>query len=108
MGGWTEVSPLDVLPDGRGVLVEIGTERLAVFRLGGEALAVADRCSHAEASLAEGEVFDRRVECPRHGAEFDLETGAALSLPATRAVAAYPTRVEEGHLYVRLDPEEEA
>ena len=106
MSGWARVSPIDRLPEGRGVLVEIGSERIAVFRFGDEALAVADRCSHAEASLSEGEVFDGHVECPRHGAEFDLKTGIPASLPATKPVAVYPTRVADGDVYLLLEEDE--
>ena len=69
-----------------------------------EVFAIGDRCSHAEASLAEGEVFDHEVECPRHGSEFDLRTGKALSLPATRPVPTYQVSVEDGVVYLDWEP----
>ena len=69
---------VDTLPRDRGIRVTLGDDRIAMFRIGDEVFAVGDRCSHAEASLAEGEVFDHEVECPRHGSEFDLRTGAAV------------------------------
>ena len=97
------IASLDQLPDGRGVRVEVGGERIAVFRIDNTVFALADRCSHAEASLAEGEVIDTGVECPRHGAEFDLRTGVPQSLPATRPVAVYPARVEDGDVYLALE-----
>jgi 3-phenylpropionate/trans-cinnamate dioxygenase ferredoxin subunit len=87
------------------VRVAIGDERIAVFRIGDEVFAVGDRCSHAEASLAEGEVFDYEVECPRHGSEFDLRTGKPLSLPATKPVPTYEVVVEEGIAYLNWEPE---
>ncbi len=67
--------------------------------------ALGDRCSHAEASLAEGEVSGDAVECPRHGASFDLRTGAALSFPATRPVPAYQAEVEGNDVFVDLAEE---
>jgi 3-phenylpropionate/trans-cinnamate dioxygenase ferredoxin subunit len=91
------------LPEGRGVRVEFDGHRIALFRIGSEVHAIADRCSHAEASLAEGEVYDRTVECPRHGAEFDLATGDVLSLPATRPVGVYPTDVDDGDVFVEVN-----
>ena len=97
------IAPLADLPDGRGVRVEVAGERIALFRLDGAIYAVGDRCSHAEASLAEGEVFDTDVECPRHGAEFDLRTGTAQSLPATRPVPVYRTAVRDGDVYLTLE-----
>ena len=94
------IGALDDLPVGRGVRVEWGAHRVAVFRIGDDVYAVGDRCSHAEASLSEGEVFDENVECPRHGAEFDLATGAALSLPATIPIPVYETAVRDGDVYI--------
>lgn len=98
-----EIGGIDTLPRDRGVRVTLGDERIAVFRIGDEVFAVGDRCSHAEASLAEGEVFDHEVECPRHGSEFDLKSGEPLSLPATRPVPTYEIVVEDGTVYLILE-----
>ena len=99
-----KIAPLEQLPDGRGVRVDVGGERIAVFRIDDAVYALADRCSHAEASLAEGDIIDTGVECPRHGAEFDLKTGAPQSLPATRPVTVYAATVEDGDVYLALEP----
>jgi 3-phenylpropionate/trans-cinnamate dioxygenase ferredoxin subunit len=79
-----------------------------VFRIGDEVHAIDDRCSHAEASLAEGEVFDNEVECPRHGAAFDFTTGKALTLPATQPVAVFATQVRDGNVFIEIPDEETA
>jgi 3-phenylpropionate/trans-cinnamate dioxygenase ferredoxin subunit len=89
---------LEDLPTGRGVRVEWEGHRVAVFRIGGDVYAIGDRCSHAEASLAEGQIFDHEVECPRHGAEFDLKTGEPGSLPATTPVPVYTVSVDDGEV----------
>lgn len=99
-----EIAAVDSLPRGRGVRVAIGDDRIALFRIGDEVFAIGDRCSHAEASLAEGEVFDYEVECPRHGSEFDLRTGKALSLPATKPVPTYEVVIEDGIAYLNWEP----
>jgi 3-phenylpropionate/trans-cinnamate dioxygenase ferredoxin subunit len=98
-----EITPLDQLPRGRGVRVTIGEHRIAMFRIENDVYAIGDRCSHAEASLSEGEVWDNTVECPRHGSEFDLKTGEALSLPATQPVPVYPVSIEDGMVYLELE-----
>lgn len=98
-----EVTQLDSLPRDRGVRVSIGEHRIAMFRVGDQVYAIGDRCSHAEASLSEGELWDTSVECPRHGSEFDLKTGEALSLPATKPVPVYDVSVEEGTVYLELE-----
>jgi 3-phenylpropionate/trans-cinnamate dioxygenase ferredoxin subunit len=94
------IGALADLPIGRGVRVEWADHRVAVFRIGDDVYAVGDRCSHAEAALSEGEVFDGEVECPRHGASFDLSTGAPLSLPATVPVPVYDAAVRDGDVYL--------
>ena len=99
---WVKVAGLADMEEGQGVKICHQGRVVAVFLSEGDLYAVDDRCSHAEASLSEGEVFDTEVECPLHGAVFDLVTGEALTLPATRPVATYPTRVEEGRVLVQV------
>ncbi len=98
-----EVTELERLPRGRGVRVTIGDTRIAMFRIGDDVYAIGDRCSHAEASLAEGELWDTSVECPRHGSEFDLKTGEPGALPATEPVPVYPVTVTDGTVYLELE-----
>jgi 3-phenylpropionate/trans-cinnamate dioxygenase ferredoxin subunit len=81
--------------------------RIAVFRLGEAAYAIGDRCSHAEASLAEGELFDTDVECPRHGSEFSIITGEPGSFPATRPVPTYVVEIVDGEVFLEVEPAEE-
>ena len=97
------VAPLADFPEGAGLRVEVGEHRIAMFKVGDAVYALGDRCSHAEASLAEGEVFDTEVECPRHGAAFDLTTGDALTLPATSPVATYVAEVDRGTVYLKIE-----
>ena len=104
---WARVGESDSFVQG-GTRVDMAGHRLAVFRIGNDFYAIGDLCSHADASLAEGELFDYDVECPRHGSEFDVRTGRPGSLPATRPVPTYPVRVEDGVVMVGLDPDQEA
>jgi 3-phenylpropionate/trans-cinnamate dioxygenase ferredoxin subunit len=101
------VGKVQDLPEGRGVRVEAAGHRIAVFRIGDAAYAIGDRCSHAEASLAEGELFGTDVECPRHGSEFNIITGHPDSLPATRPVPTYAVEVVDGEVFLELEPAEE-
>lgn len=98
-----EVTQLDQLPRDRGVRVTIGDHRIAMFRVEDDVYAIGDRCSHAEASLAEGERWDLDVECPRHGSEFDLRTGEPGALPATEPVPVYEVSIVDGTVYLELE-----
>lgn len=108
MADWIRITDSASLPEGRGIRVEAGRQRIALFRIGDEIHAIGDRCSHAEASLAEGDLFDAEIECPRHGAAFDLRTGTPVSLPATKPVPVYQTRIEDGDLYLLLADQEDS
>ena len=100
-----QIAPLTDLPDEAGLRLEVGDHRIAIFRVGEDVYAVGDRCTHAEASLAEGEVFDTEVECPRHGAAFSLISGEAQSLPATKPVPVYKVDVEDNIVFLTIDEE---
>lgn len=99
---WCETFRLDEMKEGTPIRYENGDVRLALFRIGDDVYALGDVCSHAEASLSEGEVFDYEVECPLHGASFDVRTGSALTLPATRPVASHAVRIEDGTVLVEV------
>jgi 3-phenylpropionate/trans-cinnamate dioxygenase ferredoxin subunit len=64
--------------------------------------AIEDRCTHDDGPLCEGEWDSDACEvvCPRHGARFDLRTGAALTLPAYLPVETYPVRVRDDGMIV--------
>lgn len=83
------------IPLGEGRAKPVGEElTVAVFHLADGFFAINDTCSHAQASLSEGEVVDHTVICPRHGGRFDLSNGRAVGLPATARVSSYPVQVD--------------
>ncbi len=91
------------VPDPGKTVVEIGDRLVAIFHVAGEFFALDDLCTHDGGPLAEGELEDHTIRCPRHGALFDLRTGAALTMPATRPTPAHEARVEGGEVLVRLN-----
>ncbi len=84
---------LSELQDRKPVKVSMNGEDICLTRIGNEVFAINDMCTHSEASLSEGDVTDFRIECWLHGAEFDLRTGEALTLPANIPVKTYPVSV---------------
>ena len=93
----------DVAP-GTARRVDAGGHRLAVVRIGDDFYALGDRCSHADYSLSEGDVWadEREIECPRHGSTFSLLTGEPCSLPATRPVPVFVVTVDGDDVYVSI------
>lgn len=80
------------LVEGQPQKVTLGNKDICVARIGDEVFAVADMCTHAEASLSEGEISNHKIECWLHGAEFDLRTGEALTPPAVEALETFEVR----------------
>jgi 3-phenylpropionate/trans-cinnamate dioxygenase ferredoxin subunit len=81
------------LPPGEMRTIRTGDREVLVAHLGDGYHAVDDTCTHDRCSLGEGWLEDDTVECPCHGATFDVRTGAALTLPATRPLRVYPVQV---------------
>jgi 3-phenylpropionate/trans-cinnamate dioxygenase ferredoxin component len=99
-----DVCPVDELPPGEVKLVHAGSISVGVYNLDGEYYAIEDRCSHDDGPLCEGEfdAGDGVVVCPRHGANFDIRTGRALTLPAYEPVSVFPVRVVDGIVKLEL------
>lgn len=95
---------LEDLDDGGVRRFEINHRELAVIRIGDDVYVLEDRCSHKDVPLSTGDVEadDCQLVCSLHGAAFDLETGEALTLPATRPVPVYEIRVADGDVSVVL------
>jgi 3-phenylpropionate/trans-cinnamate dioxygenase ferredoxin subunit len=83
---------------------DVEGERLCVVHIEPDWYVIGDRCSHAEASLAEGDLWvdECEIECPKHGSTFDLRTGEPQALPATKPVPVYEVRVEGDDVLVTL------
>jgi len=79
----------DTLVEGKPVAIDVDGTPVCVVKVADKVFAVADTCTHSEASLAEGEVTGSKIECWLHGAEFDLKTGKALTPPATEALKTF-------------------
>jgi 3-phenylpropionate/trans-cinnamate dioxygenase ferredoxin component len=93
--------------EGATLRVEVAGKPVCLARSGGEVFAIGDTCSHADVSLAEGDVEDGAVECWLHGSKFDLRTGAPTGLPATRPVPVYPVTVDGERVLVDIDAPKE-
>jgi nitrite reductase (NADH) small subunit len=92
---------LEQLEEGKGFLVELGTEAVALFRAGGEVYALENDCPHRGAALAWGEVRGTTVHCPLHAWPFDLRTGICLEFPEA-AVRRLGVEVRGGEVWVEL------
>ena len=99
---WITVSTTGDLPNGSRRILEIDGLPVAVFNIAGHYYAIADVCSHNDGPVAEGDLLEYDIECPRHGARFDVRSGKVLSFPAIVDIPAYPVRVEGDEIQIAL------
>jgi 3-phenylpropionate/trans-cinnamate dioxygenase ferredoxin subunit len=85
----------DSLVERKPVKIDLNGTPVCVTRIGNEVFAIADTCSHSEASLSEGDVTDYKIECWLHGAEFDIRSGEVVTPPASIPVEVFEV-VREG------------
>ena len=99
-----DVCPLEELPSCSVKIIYAGELAIGVYNLHGEFFAIEDRCSHDDGPLAEGEFDcdDGVAICPRHGANIDIRTGRALTLPAVDPVKTFPVHVRDGWVKVQV------
>jgi 3-phenylpropionate/trans-cinnamate dioxygenase ferredoxin component len=99
-----DVCPVEELTPGSVKIVYAGSIAVGVYNLGGEYFGLEDRCSHDDGPLCEGD-FDPEegvAICPRHGANIDIRSGRALTLPAVQPVETFGVRVEDGMVKVEV------
>lgn len=108
MSEFVKAALVSDIADEGGVCVDVEGKKIALFRVGDNFYAIDDTCSHEEASLSEGTLYlddeEPQVECPKHGAIFEISTGQVLSLPAVRSVKSYETKVEGDSVLVSPEP----
>jgi 3-phenylpropionate/trans-cinnamate dioxygenase ferredoxin subunit len=91
------------MQDRKPIKVSVNGEDICLTRIGDEVFAIGDLCTHSDASLSEGDVTDFKIECWLHGAEFDLRTGEALTLPANIAAKTYPVKIVNDVLEIQVN-----
>ena len=100
MGTSRAVARIDELAEGATKRVVVDGTEVLLCTVDGKVYAIEDVCTHDGGELDQGELEECRIVCPRHGATFDVRTGAALTLPAILPVATYKVRVDGEDIYV--------
>ncbi|PWH20469.1 MAG: biphenyl 2,3-dioxygenase [Anaerolineae bacterium] len=97
-----DLFPQEELQNGERVFIEVERHSVVIFNIAGEYFAIADVCSHDDGPLGDGELDGLTIICPRHGAQFDIRSGKALTLPAVQDIPAYPVRIQNGMIQIGL------
>jgi len=102
MNDFIRVASTQEVPDPGKTLVEVDGDMVALFHVDGHFYAIDDVCTHDGGPLADGELREYTIACPRHGAKFDIRSGAALTMPAVRPTRAHDVKVEDESVWVQL------
>jgi 3-phenylpropionate/trans-cinnamate dioxygenase ferredoxin subunit len=103
MARFVAVARTEEIPPGERAVFDVEGYYIAVFNVGGTYYAIEDICTHDDGPLADGELYGFEIECPRHGARFDIRNGKVLAMPAVVDVPWFPTRVEGDEIQVGFD-----
>ncbi len=101
--GFVSVAKVSETAPGHISVREVDGKRVALCNVDGQFYAIDDVCTHDGGPLDQGVLEGNRVECPRHGAKFDVTTGRAVVLPAVRPVQTYAVVVDGDEVKVRVD-----
>lgn len=107
MAEFVKLAKASEIPPGKVHVYEVDGRRIAVCNVDGGFYAIDDVCTHDGGALDQGQLEGDQIECPRHGARFDVRTGRALTLPAVLPVQSYPVRVEGDEIRVQVDENRE-
>lgn len=104
MSDFVPVATTNEVVDPGSLLVEVKDRLVVLIHAAGHWYALDDVCTHDGGPLSEGPIDPAggTIACPRHGAKFDIKTGAALTMPATQPTVAHEVKVEGDQVFVRL------
>jgi 3-phenylpropionate/trans-cinnamate dioxygenase ferredoxin subunit len=103
MGEFVAVAKTGDIAVGQIRVVEVGEKRIALAHTEDGFYAIDDECTHDGGPLDQGELQGQLVECPRHGAKFDVKSGRAVVLPAVRPVRTYPVEIDGDDVKVDVE-----
>lgn len=101
MADWVDVGGADEITEGGYKVIDLEDAAVAIFRLDGKLFAIENVCTHDGGTLTGGEIQGHEVVCPRHGARFDITTGAVTAPPAYEDLYSFPLRVLEGRIQIK-------
>jgi nitrite reductase/ring-hydroxylating ferredoxin subunit len=100
VANWIRVAAVEAVPTGELLGVEAAGKPIVLANVDGDLYALEDQCSHQEFPLSDGFLEGDRLECAWHGAEFDVCTGRAMSLPAIRPVKTFNVEIRESDIFI--------
>ena len=102
MDDYVTIANTDELQPGERKLIELDGNPIALFNIDGKYYCIADVCSHDDGPVAEGDIESYEIECPRHGARFDVRTGKVICFPAIVDIPTYTVHIVADEIRIAI------
>lgn len=102
MSEFIEAATVDDIPESGKLCVEVDDRFVVIIRLDEKYYCIDDVCTHDGGTLGDGELKGNCLECPRHGAQFDVRTGEAVLMPATENTVSHEVQLTGDTIMVKL------
>jgi 3-phenylpropionate/trans-cinnamate dioxygenase ferredoxin subunit len=102
MSQWIRVAPLNEINDEDVTRFDHEAKSFAIYRRGTQVYASDGLCTHEQAHLADGFLFEYEIECPKHNGRFDIRDGRAVRVPACINMRIYRTKIEDDDIFIEI------
>ena len=102
MSEFTKAATKTELQPGEKLLVEVDDRLVILFQVGEQYFCLDDVCTHDGGTLSDGVFEGHEIECPRHGAKFDIRCGKAMCMPATQNTASHEVKIDGDDILVKI------
>ena len=102
MAEYVAVAQVEEVKPGERIVLDVKEHYIVLFNVDGTYYAIEDLCTHDDGPLGDGELSGTIIECPRHGAQFDITTGRVVRMPAITPVPRYDVRVVDGTIQILI------
>jgi 3-phenylpropionate/trans-cinnamate dioxygenase ferredoxin subunit len=99
---YQKVCDVNDLEENQTLVVEVNGENILIGKIGDKFYAVENNCTHDNRPIGEGQIHQDQIQCPHHGARFDIRTGKALQIPAVVDLRTYEVKVENKDVLVAI------
>ena len=102
MAEYVAVAKVEEVKPGERIVIDVKEHYIALFNVDGTYYAIEDLCTHDDGPLGDGELSGTIIECPRHGAQFDITTGKVVRMPAITPIPRHDVRVVDGTIQILI------
>jgi 3-phenylpropionate/trans-cinnamate dioxygenase ferredoxin subunit len=103
MSEFVQVAQVSDVTNSGKLILEVDDRMVVLLHINEQFFCIDDVCTHDGGPLGEGTLCGYELACPRHGAKFDVRSGAALTMPATEATVVHEVKIEGDNVFVRIN-----